>query len=65
MLFMAVALLIGVITGDFTLNDGELTKDAWETACTAGGGEYQESNSEACPGLIFGTGPTPPAPSGT
>ena len=59
MIAMLVASLIAFVTVDFTTNDAELTKDAYEAACTAGGGTYTESNSESCPGLIFGTGPTP------
>ena len=52
-----VALIVAPV--DFIFNEGEFLKGTYEAACTAGGGEYQESNSEACPGLIFGTGPTP------
>lgn len=44
---------------DFVFNDGEFLKGTYETICTAGGGEYTESNSEACPGLFFTVDPVP------
>ena len=59
MVVFLIGLLPFLVSADFIFNEADYTKTAYEAACTAGGGEYQESNSEACPGLIFTVDPVP------
>ena len=61
-LYMAVAVLIGAVTADFTLNEGDATKTVWRETCEGLGGDYEESNADACPNLIFNVDPLPSPP---